>query len=68
MEKTTLALIRKDIFVAVISNGSLVQKENWQATCDAAAEWVLKSDTPVTPAPVKRTRKKVDTAQAPKSE
>lgn len=37
--------VRKDIFVAVITSGSVQQKERWKVTCDQAAEWIFKSDT-----------------------
>ena len=39
------ANIRKDIFVAVITSGSMQQKQNWKQTCEDAAKWVFSDDT-----------------------
>lgn len=33
------ANLKKDIFVAVISNGSIQQKQNWKGTCESAYEF-----------------------------
>lgn len=57
--------IRKDIFVAVITNGSIQQKERWQITCDQAAEWIFKSDTQRKVALKKKSKGKVGTVKAP---
>ena len=57
MDDQIKSMIKKDIFVAVISNGSMVQKEHWQDTCENAMKWVLKSDTPVK-VQTRRTKKK----------
>ena len=35
------AEIRKDIFVAVITSGSMKQKENWEETAKEASDWVF---------------------------
>ncbi len=53
-----IAKIKKDIFVAVISNGSMHQKENWKETAQAAYEWVIKDDTAKAPSQITRRRKK----------
>ena len=52
MDEQIKAMIRKDIFVAVIANGSIRQKENWLDTCEVAETWILKDDT------LKQTRSK----------
>ncbi len=54
--------IRKDIFIAVISNGSVHQKENWKKLCDEAFEWVISIGHPEKSVPVKKTKRKADTA------
>jgi len=45
MDEQVKAIIKKDIFVAVITSGSIRQKENWLDTCMVASEWILKADT-----------------------
>ena len=62
MEDIDKALIRKEIFAAVITNGSIQQKERWQITCDAAAEWIFKSDTQRKVALKRKSKGKVGTA------
>ena len=47
MDEQVKSMIKKDIFVAVITSGSIRQKENWVDTCMVAAEWILPTDTPV---------------------
>ena len=47
MDEQVKAMIKKDIFVAVIANGSIRQKENWLDTAMVAAQWILPEDTSV---------------------
>ncbi|MCK9326772.1 MAG: hypothetical protein M0P69_14870 [Bacteroidales bacterium] len=53
MEK---AKIKKDIFVAVISNGSIQQKADWQNLCEQAAKWIFSEDT-LKETPVRKPKK-----------
>ncbi len=60
-----IATIKKDIFVAVINNGSNNQKERWKETAQEAYEWVCESGNNGTvKAPLKRRRRRkvADTA------
>ena len=57
MDAQIKSMIKKDIFVAVIANGSLRQKEEWLNTCEIAAAWVIGKDTPEK-ALIRRTKKK----------
>ena len=50
------ATIKKDIFVAIISNGSMSQKERWKETAIQAYDWVKEMDT--VKAPKSRAKKK----------
>ena len=54
--------IRKEIFTAVIANGSVHQKENWKKLCDEAFEWVISIGHSEQSVPVKKTKRKADTA------
>ena len=49
-----------EIFKAIISNGSMQQKENWESTSEKVWNWVRSSGN--AKAPVGRPRKKTDTA------
>ncbi len=56
MDDNLKAIIKKDIFVAVISNGSMVQKENWEHTAQKAFDFCT-SHTDKPKSPVKKTKK-----------
>ena len=43
------AIIKKDIFVAIVSNGSTAQKECWKQTAQEVFEWVMADDTAKAP-------------------
>jgi len=54
-DQIELMKVKKDIFVAVISNGSHNQKECWKEQCEKVYDWVVGTDT--AKAPVTKTTK-----------